>query len=244
MRCLVTLQADQEQTYTSAYHIKLQGLLYRVLSEAGYEFVHEERPFKFVVFSNIFPPRDMSDGEQRTWIVASPHEHLIERFSETIAGYNTVTVGEQRYTVERTTEFEITPDHHATLETGTPIVVRIPAQRCEEYGIDAEYDDVYWRLDHPTEAFTTELEQNLAAKYRRYYDREPPDPPYFTELTPRKEVAIPLHYDDDVVQTIGTTWEIEFDCLNRAEYRLLKLAYCAGLGELNTTGFGFINSVG
>lgn len=241
MRCLVKLRAEQNQSYTSAYHIKLQGLLYRILGEAGYEFVHEERPFKFVTFSNVFPPTDMSEGDRRTWIVASPHEHLIRKFSETIADYDTVSVGEQRYGVEYTSEFEITPEEHATVETGTPIVVRIPASRCESYGIDAEYDDVYWRLDHPDEAFQEEIERNLATKYRQYYDRDPPERPYFTDLTAKKEVAIPLHYEDDVVQTIGTTWELQYDCQTRAEHRLMGLAYSTGIGELNTTGFGFIN---
>lgn len=241
MRCLVELRADKNQTYTSAYHIKLQGLLYRILADAGYEFVHEERPFKFVVFSNIFPPTDMDEGDRRTWIVASPHEHLVTKFSETIADYDAISVGEQRFTVEYTTEFQITPEEHATVETGTPIVVRIPAQRCEQYGIDAEYDDVYWRFEHPREAFREEIERNLATKYRRYYDREPPERPYFTDLTPKKEVAVPLHYEDSVVQTIGTTWELEYDCRTRSEHRLMGLAYSAGLGELNTTGFGFIN---
>ncbi len=150
-------------------------------------------------------------------------------------------VGEQRYTVEYTTEFQITAEEQATVETGTPIVVRIPAGRCEQYGIDAEYDDVYWRFEHPREAFREETERNLATKYQQYYDREPPERPYFTDLTPKKEVAVPLHYEDSVVQTIGTTWELEYDCHTRAEHRLMGLAYSAGLGELNTTGFGFIN---
>lgn len=150
-------------------------------------------------------------------------------------------VGEQRYTVEYTTEFQITPEEHATVETGTPIVVRIPAQRCEQYGIDAEYDGVYWRFEYPRDAFREEIERNLATKYRRYYDREPPECPYFTDLTPKKEVTASLYYEDSVVQTIGTTWELEYDCHTRAEHRLMRLAYSAGLGELNTTGFGFIN---
>lgn len=241
MRCLIKLRAKQDQSYQSSYHIKLQGFLYRTLEDAGYEFVHDEKPFKFISFSNIFPPRDMNAGDLRTWIVASPHEHLIERLSETISEYDTVAIGDQRYSIEYTSVFELTPRENGTVETGTPIVVRIPAPRCEEYGITPEYDDVYWRLEHPLDAFKQELERNLATKYQKYYDVEPPERPYFTSWTPRKEVAVPLHYEDSVVQTIGTTWELDYECRTRSMYRLVKLAYCTGLGELNTTGFGFMN---
>ncbi|MFC6964733.1 CRISPR-associated endoribonuclease Cas6 [Halocatena marina] len=243
MRCLIKLRAEQDQAYQSAYHTKLQGFLYRTLENAGYDFIHREKPFKFVSFSNIFPPKDMSEGDVRTWIVASPHEHLVEQFADAISEYDTVAVGDQRYTVKYTSVFDLTPQENGTLQTGTPIVVRIPASRCEEYGIAAEYDDVYWRLEHPLDAFKQELERNLAAKYRRYYDKEPPERPYFTNWTPQKEIAVPLHYEDSVVQTIATTWRLDYECRTRSMYRLVKLAYCAGLGELNTTGFGFMNEL-
>lgn len=243
MRCLIKLEAAQDQAYTPAYHVKLQGVLYKILNKAGYEFIHRERPFKFVTFSNIFPPSDMVEGDERTWIVASPNEELIGAFSDAIRQLGVLEVGDQRYYVRHTTEFELTPDEKGYAETGTPIVVRIPAGRCKEYGIENEedYDDVYWRLEHPRDAFVEEVERNLAAKYRTYYDEEPPERPYFTNFDPRKEVAVPLHYDDERVQVIGTTWELGYECRTRPMYRIIKMAYSAGLGELNTTGFGFLN---
>lgn len=241
MRCLVRLTALQDHAYNPAYHVKLQGALYSYLESAGYEFIHRERPFKFLTFSNIFPPQDMQEGDSRTWLVASPNEALIESVNDAIWSDSTLEVGDQRYRVDRTSTFEITPDSTGTIETGTPIVVRIPRKRCEEYGIDPEYDDVYWRQEHPTDAFVTEVENNLAAKYEEYYDSEPPSRPFFSGCRPRKEVAVPLHYDDETAQVIGTTWEFDYECRTRPEYRLLKLAFGAGLGELNTTGFGFIN---
>lgn len=243
MRCLVNLTAAQEQAYNPAYHVKLQGAVYDILSDAGYGFIHREHPFKFVTFSNVFPPEDMETGDSRTWLLASPNEELITAVAQTIADRRVLEVGDRRYRVHGTSTFEITPDETGVMETATPIVVRIPAGRCSQYGIEneANYDDVYWRLDHPEDAFVQEVERNLAEKYRSYYDADPPDRPYFTDLRPRKEVAIPLHYDDTAVQTIGTTWELEYECRTRQMYRIIKLAYSAGVGELNTTGFGFVN---
>jgi CRISPR-associated endoribonuclease Cas6 len=239
----VRLRAKQEQAYRPAYHVKLQGVLYDVLERSGYEFVHDESPFKFVTFSNIFPPRDMDEGDERTWIVASPHEELIESVSDTFSRMSDLEVGDQSYWVNYTSTFGITPEENGRMITGTPIVVRIPAGRCKEYGIDPEYDDVYWRLDHPIDAFVEEIERNLASKYEKYYDEQPPDRPYFVDLAPQNEVAVPLHYSDEEVQTIGTTWELGYECRTRPMYRLIEMAYSAGLGELNTTGFGFVNEV-
>lgn len=243
MRCLVKLRATREQTYRPAYHVKLQGLLYELLKEAGFQFVHDEYPFKFLTFSNIFPPKDMSVGDERTWIVASPHEELIEEFADTLSTDRVLEVGDQGYRVEYTSVFSVTPDSQGRMQTGTPIVVRIPAGRCDMYGIEPEYDDVYWRLNHPIKAFKQELEQNLATKYEEYYDESPPERPYFKDFESRKEVGVPLHYAEQDVQIVGTTWEFEYECRTRSMYRLMSMAYSAGLGELNTTGFGFINPV-
>lgn len=238
---MTKLRATRDQAYQAAYHVKLQGLLYELLDEAGYEFVHEERPFKFVTFSNIFPPRDMTAGEERTWLVASPHEALIEEFAETLSPRRIIEVGEQSYRVEYTSVFGVTPEASGRMQTGTPVVVRIPAGRCKEYGIDPEYDDIYWRLDHPLAAFREEVERNLASKYEAYYDESPPERPYFESFEAQKEVGVPLHYAEQDVQVIGTTWEFDYECRTRPMYRLMEMAYSAGLGELNTSGFGFIN---
>ncbi|WP_330632384.1 CRISPR-associated endoribonuclease Cas6 [Halocatena halophila] len=37
--------------------------------------------------------------------------------------------------------------------------------------------------------------------------------------------------------------ELHYDCRTPEHHRLIKLAYDAGIGELNTTGFGFINDL-
>lgn len=231
----------QDQAYNDAYHVKLQGVLYDILKRSGYDFVHREMPYKFVVFSNIFPPNDMKEGDEKTWIVASPNEHLIKSFSETVSSMSSIRVGDQKYRVNYTTEFEITPDEEGRMITGTPIVVRIPETRSEKYGIDSKYDDIYWRLEHPKEAFIEEIETNLKTKYEEYYDREAPERPYFTNYEPRDEVAVPLKYEDDEVQVIATTWSLSYECRTRPMYRIIKLAYSAGVGEMNTTGFGFMN---
>jgi CRISPR/Cas system endoribonuclease Cas6 (RAMP superfamily) len=102
---------------------------------------------------------------------------------------------------------------------------------CKEYGIEPKYDDVYWRLDHPMDAFKQEVERNLATKYEDYYDEPAPERPYLESFEPKKEVGVPLHYAEQEVQIVGTTWEFEYECQNRSMYLLMKMVYSAGLGS-------------
>lgn len=244
MRCLVTLRSLKDQAYTSSYHVQLQGVIYRILDRADHNEIHDREPFKFVTFSNIFPPTDMEEGDERTLIIASPNEPLVDDIATAIHEMGRLEPGHQQYSVESITTFSIDPDREGRMITGTPIVIRLPADRCEEYNIDpGKFDDVYWRLEHNSEAFIDSVEGNLARKYEDYYDRTSPDRPYFTSYNPRKQVSVPLHYEDRKVTVIGTTWELDYECPNREMHRLMCLAYSTGLGELNTTGFGFMNKV-
>lgn len=244
MRCLIKLQALKQQAYNCAYHVKLQGVIYRILDRAGHSDIHDQTPFKFVSFSNIFPPYDMEEGDERTLIIASPNKPLIDDIATMVREMGRIEPGNQQYAVESVTTFDIDPEQKGRMITGTPIIVRLPKHRCREYNIDpGKFDDVYWQLDHNSEAFIDSIEENLAHKYREYYERDPPERPYFTDFHPRKQVSIPLHYEDRTVTTIGTTWELGYECPTREMHRLIRLAYSSGVGELNTTGFGFMNKM-
>lgn len=245
MRCLIHLESHKRQTYNPAYHVKLQGVIYDILDSAGYSNIHDKMPFKFLTFSNIFPPQDMHEGDERTLIIASPNKKLIENINQVVNDQNLIEPGNQQYRITSTATFRIDPEREGTMITGTPIVVRLPAERCREYGIDpGKYDDVYWRQKHNAEAFIDAIEDNLAAKYEEYYDRTPPKRPYFSGYQLRDEVSVPLHYADKSVTVIGTTWELEYECYDREMHRLMRLAYGTGVGELNATGFGFMNKMG
>lgn len=244
MRCLVKLRSLKDQAYNTAYNVKVQGMVYRILDRAGYSEIHDKSPFKFVTFSNIFPPKDMEEGDKRTFIIACPNEPLINDVATAITEMGYLEPGNQQFAVESTTCFRVDPESTGRMITGTPMIVRLPASKCQEYNIDSgKYDDVYWRLEHNSNAFIDSVEENLAHKYEKYYGRDAPDRPYFSGYTPRKQVSIPLHYEDRTATMIGTTWELDYDCPDRERHRLMRLAYSAGLGELNTTGFGFMNKV-
>lgn len=244
MRCLVRLKAEKDQAYDAAYHAQLQGAIYRLLEQCGHDDIHDLSPFKFLTFSNIFPPEDMEEGDNRTLLLSSPNKPLIEDVAEQVEEQGRIEPGGRQFRVTDTSTFDINPERTGTMITGTPIVVRLAPEAAKEYSIDPQdYEDVYWRLENPSQAFIDAIEDNLAHKYETYYDRDAPDRPYFSGYTPRKQVSVPLKYEDQNIIVIGTTWELDYECRDRAMFRLIKLAYDTGIGELNTSGFGFMNKV-
>jgi len=243
VRALLQLESLKEQAYNPAYHSKLQGAIYRKLREAGLEEVHDARPFKYFSFSNVFPPKDVQKGEQRTLILASSNQKIVKAFADAAGETKSLEFGEQQFSIQNTSTFSIDPGKNGTMITGTPIVARLAQEKAKEYGINKDYDQIYWKMDYDSQAFIDRIEENLAHKYEAYYNREAPGRPYFTGYTPRKEVAVPLKYAEGTDTVVGTTWELEYECHNREMYRLIQMAYDSGLGELNATGFGFMNKV-
>ncbi|AOV95126.1 hypothetical protein AQV86_04345 [Nanohaloarchaea archaeon SG9] len=243
MRVLLKLSSLKDQAYNPSYHVDLQGAVYRKLEEAGLEDVHDNRPFKFFSFSNVFPPEDIKQGDNRTFILASSNRKIVEKFAEVSEKNDRLEFGEQQYSIKDTSKISVDPGEKGKMITGTPIVVRIAKEKAAEYGIEGNHQQIYWKMKHDSQAFIDRIEENLAHKYETYYNREPPDRPYFTGYTPRKEVAVPLKYAEGTDTVVGTTWELEYECHNREMYRLIQMAYDSGLGELNATGFGFMNKV-
>lgn len=242
VRSLISLKSLKDQQYNPSYHVDLQGAVYRKLRGAGLEDVHENRPFKFFTFSNVFPPQDMSEGQKRTFIFASSNSKVVEKFEDQTRN-SRLEFGEQQFSVENVEQISIDPGKKGTMITGTPIVVRMDKDKAAEYGIEGDHQQIYWKQEHNSQAFIDRIEENLAHKYESYYNREAPERPYFTGYKPRKEVAVPLKYAGGTDTVVGTTWELEYECPNREMYRLIQMAYDSGLGELNATGFGFMNKV-
>lgn len=242
MRVLLKLDSLKDQAYNPSYHVDLQGAVYRKLEEAGLEDVHDNRPFKYFSFSNVFPPKDANKGDSRTFILASSSRKVVEKFGEQAEG-DRLEFGEQQFSVKDVSRISVDPGEKGKMITGTPIVVRMDKDKAAEYGIEGDHQQIYWKQEHNSQAFIDRIEENLAHKYESYYNREAPERPYFTGYKPRKEVAVPLKYAEGTTTVVGTTWELEYECPNREMYRLIQMAYDSGLGELNATGFGFMNKV-
>jgi len=250
LRLLVRLKALRRAAYNLAYHKDLQGLVYRFLRNSAFKTLHDRKGPKYFSFSNLIPPSGViNEGSNKTLIVASPDGHLIETLSHSLEGVmnREIRIGEMTFRIESAGVFSHDLPQNAsgefTLTSGTPIVVRIPQDRLQEYGITAKhpYRYVYWRKEHTPTAFMKQLEENLVKKYNDYYDAELEPFQIFEQLRFKKQVAIPLRMKGEESTIIGTLWDFHFTPLNGVKRDLLQFGLDAGFGEMNSLGFGFMN---
>lgn len=249
LRLLIDLRAVGAFPYDLAYHRGLQGFIYRLLKQAGYAGLHDRAGPKFFTFSNIIPPsRWVPADSRRKLIVASPDEPLIRAMHGEVRTFGGVHVETSRMTfrVEGSRLLDARlPDGYGeiVLTAGTPIVIRIPRYRLEEYGIvaPANYDYVYWRKEHTPTPFIKQLEENLLKKYREYTGKEVDEDPFVGKLGFKKQVAVPLRTDGKETTIIGTLWDFYLQPLNGQKRDLVQFGLDAGFGEMNSLGFGFMN---
>jgi len=130
-----------------------------------------------------------------------------------------------------------------TLDSGTPIVIRIPRHRLQEYGITParDYNYVYWRKEHTPTPFIKQLEENLIKKYNEYSGTETDESPVFEKIRFVKQVAVPLRIDRRETTVIGTLWTFYLRALDDQKREMLRFGLDAGFGEMNSLGFGFMN---
>ena len=252
MRVIVKLEALEDCAYEYEYHHHLQGLIYNLIKGSEYSYLHDKKGYKFFCFSNIFPAMDLKKGDNRTLIVSSPDDLFIERLGEIFLknkkSKDRVKVGKMSFTIDniKVLKYRIS-SKGVYLITGTPIIVRIPKERYNDYGIVLEkpYGYVYWRKEHPLTAFVKQVEDNLVKKHQEFYDSKIQDKilPLIQTLLFRKQVSTRLHFEKRIQTVIGTTWEFMFKGLSQEQIKLLEFGLDAGFGEMNSKGFGFMNLV-
>ena len=250
MRVLIEFKALSNCVYDLMYHHKLQGFLYNLLVESKYADLHDRRGYKFFCFSNIFPSIDMHQGDMRRFLISSPDAGLIGVF---VKGLNSIqrskerlNVGEMSFSVEGVSVLEPKVGGSCVLVAGTPIVVRIPKANYTRHGIvpPEDYEYVYWRKQYSFEAFVKQIEDNLFKKYNQYHGTQLEAFPIFEQFTLQKQVCNHLVIDGKESKIFGSVWRFTFNYLYKDKQKLLQFALDAGIGELNSIGFGFINIVG
>jgi len=247
LRLLVELQALGDYAYDLMYHHKLQGFLYGLLSDTSYRQLHDERGYKFFCFSNIFPSVDMREGDLRRFLFSSPDAGLVKVLAEQLNKHigERVNVGETSFCLKHFSVLEPRVGRSCVLAAGTPIVVRIPRANYARYGIKPpkDYECVYWRKQYPFDAFVKQLEDNLFKKYNSFYGTRLEAFPIFEQFTFQKQVCNHLVIDGREIKIFGSIWRFPTSGLSEERWRILQFGLDSGFGELNSTGFGFMNLV-
>jgi CRISPR-associated endoribonuclease Cas6 len=247
MRLLVELRALRDCVYDLMYHHKLQGFLYGLLKGSVYQDLHNKKGYKFFSFSNIFPSVDIHEGEPRNLLISSPDPGLIGVFKERLDDLHRdggcVNIGEMSFGVESVSVLKPRVGCSCVLSAGTPIVVRIPKANYAKYGINPprDYPYVYWRKQYPFDAFIRQLEDNLFKKYNMFYGASQETFPLFEQFIFQKQVCNHVIINGKEVKIFGSLWRFNFNYLSGEQQRIIQFGLDAGLGELNSLGFGFIN---
>ncbi len=84
MRLLTKLRARADAAYDNAHHAKLRGRLWGALDGTDYDDSHDTDEPPGFCFSLVFPPREMSEGDERWLLVAAPEEGT--SFRRTLVG--------------------------------------------------------------------------------------------------------------------------------------------------------------
>jgi CRISPR-associated endoribonuclease Cas6 len=251
LRLVLTLRSTRSSPYDLSYHRNLQGFIYNLIRKAGYLDLHDKPGCKFFSFSNIIPPTPrIESGSRKSLVIASPYGALIEALNaevERLLGVE-VKIGNMRFRLDESALFEARlPDDFSgcTLTSGTPIVVRIPRHRYQEYGIEPrkDYDYAYWREHYPLVAFVRQIDENLSKKYAEFRGENGHGEPLVESLGLEliKQVAVPLPIAEAQTTVIGTLWSFRLGHLNFAKRRIAEFGLDAGFGEMNSLGFGFMN---
>ena len=247
MRLLLSLRSAKDAEYDLKYFHKLREFLYGLQKDSETFNKHVEKGYKFFSFSNIFPALNMKQGESRTLIISSPHKDFIYylrgRIEEIKDLRKPVNIGEMQFEIKNVKTFNLSVRRHMKIQTGTPIIIRIPKLRYSEYGIKSERPYEYWRPNMDFKAFLKQLTENILKKYNGFYGCKA-NVPIFQSFKLKKK-AVCLHHIERgrEVMSIGTLWDFEFHNLTSEQMKIIELGMESGFGELNGSGFGFMNEV-
>lgn len=251
MRVLARLRARADSVYDNAYHHKLRGRLWDALEDTQYDDTHDENRPKGFTYSNPFPPGNLEQGDDRTLLVASPHEELLANVAADLLDKPELNIGEMPFTVTDVNALSTDvgePGTSGTIETGTGVLVRIPPWRFDDYDIDVEHEEAeFWKPEHTMEPFLNQIENNLDKKHDLFCPEYRPGPSevggdLFDGYELIKTFALPVTVTQGREETwILSKWRFDYTVRDDDHRRHLNLALDVGIGERNSLGFGFVN---
>ena len=239
---LLTIKPINKPNLNFEYHYKLQGFIYSLLRNTSFENLHDKRDFKFFCFSNIF--QNIKKPTYYHVIISSPIELLITQIT-----YQLQKLINSQIPIEVDTFYDIISVkiiNQSNLKfplkiiTASPIILRMPIDVLLNTSVHtAPYKYVYWRATHPISLFVNGIQKNLKKKFTEFSGTSPKI--RFENYIFKKQVSTKLKINNSTTTIIGTLWEFNFSQDTPKEIQMFILD--CGIGERNSLGFGFINSI-
>ncbi|WP_435362333.1 CRISPR-associated endoribonuclease Cas6 [Haloarchaeobius sp. DFWS5] len=253
MRLLVDLRARQDTAYRHDYHDKLRGRIWRALEDTEYDDEHDDGEPMGLVFSNPFPWGDISEGDKRHVLIASPREELLATIASDLKSNPEFNIGDMPFDVDDLRALNVDvgePGTRGVVECATGVFVRLTEPHRDRYGIEDSHDaPTYWRPEHTMEPFKEATKANLQHKHDRFahdYQSGPEDVSgdLFEGYDLLKTYALPLTVTTGTrIDVVVSKWRFDYRVRDDTHRRHLNLALDTGLGGRNGYGFGFLNIV-
>ncbi|MBI5332531.1 MAG: CRISPR-associated endoribonuclease Cas6 [Candidatus Aenigmarchaeota archaeon] len=245
MRILIKLTVQKKCSYDASYFNKLQGFVYNLLKNTEYQKLHDLKGYKFFCFSNIFPcsqKNPLEEGALKHLMISSPDRMFIEILHNELKKKigETVNIGEMQFSLKELQIIKTQLHNSCVVSTATPIIIRIPKNRYEEYSIESQRNYEFWRPEHDFNAFIKQLSENIVKKYNTFYEKDA-CVNIFQQFDFRGTYPINVLIENEKQIFIGSYWKFIFTNLNREQSKILRFGIDCGFGELNTLGFGFVN---
>lgn len=225
---------------------QLQGFAYFLIKQAGFEKLHNlpQNLPRFFNFSQIFGGKKKDDNFY--FIFSTPLNPLIDKILTLKLLDKEVRVGQNLFVVEKVKMIKYKLREPFRLVAETPIIVRVPANRFKDYGLelDKKYKWFYWRplmgKNVPFRPFINQLESRVYKLFKLFKGLgKIEERPIFSKFLFKKSIDLPYFKNGHKLSRIGTLWE--FEIFPKADKELIYFILDTGLGELTSQGYGFVN---
>jgi len=239
MRLLLMLRPEKNFPRWTVGKHAIQSMIYYHLRGTEYEDLNSRQGFRFFCFSDLFPGGDFRRERPKNLLISSPDGAFIETLYERFSGLERIVLGRYTLAIERLKKFNLKPGRVFT--TGSPVVVRAPEGR-GRYFTFHEHGDV--------EYLSNRLKEYALAKYRAFTGEDfELDGPLFTRMVPRVrkngwiDVYVRVSVRGRYFDVPGSNWERLEVGLNGGNRDFYAFLMDAGIGILNSLGFGFLNPI-
>jgi len=245
MRLIIKFNKKEKIRYAQQ---QLQGFIYSLLNKAGYSSfhdIHQKLP-RFFNFSQLFLGKD----GYLTLVISSPINDLIKSLFKSINKKEIFRIANDFLEILAVSFYDYYLSSNKQIikiKTETPIVVRIPREKYDDYLLPqnfSKYPYFYWRplKGVPFEPFVKQLEARIYKEYKLFAGKANiKEFPIFYTFRYIKTLDVPFFEKGKKISRPGTMWEFTLNpALNK---KLTKFIIDTGLGELNSQGYGFVNVV-
>ena len=172
MRLLIKLRATADCEWVTNCHPWIRGRIWDALSGTEYESMHDTHHPPGFSYGLPFPWGDVSEGETRHMLIASPIREIIGEIASDLDSNPELKLGTMPFEVVDMDVVDIDvggAGSTGTLKTETGVLCKINSDIARDvYDIDTpdgSDEDVFWRPEHTMEPFRDSITQNLAYKH-------------------------------------------------------------------------------